>query len=459
MKTFLEPEAGVPFPGEAAWEHVEQVVSEYNGLLESVTDEEISGLERGMRDRSIVFGDRLLCKYLRPNFLTRSQFRYVAAAIKEMMAAIGVVEERALADAGFMDRMGVTEGERALIEIEPGLSRFSYKSRMDTFLTRDGFHFVEYNAESPAGIGYGDMLQDTFMDFRPVRELAERHPVSKAHSRIYVLETLLAAWEEWGGRDRPRIAIVDYLDLPTYSEFLMFESFFRAQGYETVVADPRSLEFRAGRLWAGDFEVDLLYRRVLVNELLDRLDECRAMVDAVKARAVCMVNSFRAKLLHKKLLFALLWEDDVQQHLSTSQRAVVARHVPWTVRVRDARVRYQDTDVDLLDFARKEQQRLVLKPNDEYGGRGVVIGWERTAAEWEHALADGLAMPFVLQEKVPVARGDFPDLGRNPGTRIVDLDPFIFGDRVTGCLTRLSDTSLCNVTSGGGQVPTFILED
>ena len=41
---------------------------------------------------------------------------------------------------------------------------------------------------------------------------------------------------------------------------------------------------------------------------------------------------------------------------------------------------------------------------------------------------------------------------------VVDLDPFVFQGEVEGFLTRLSGSSLANVTSGGGQVPGFVVE-
>jgi hypothetical protein len=40
---------------------------------------------------------------------------------------------------------------------------------------------------------------------------------------------------------------------------------------------------------------------------------------------------------------------------------------------------------------------------------------------------------------------------------LVDLAPYIFRGRVAGFLTRLSSTGLANVTSGGGQVPSFVV--
>jgi uncharacterized circularly permuted ATP-grasp superfamily protein len=112
------------------------------------------------------------------------------------------------------------------------------------------------------------------------------------------------------------------------------------------------------------------------------------------------------------------------------------------------------------------RERLVLKPNDEYGGKGVFIGWETTDADWARALEQALKAPFVVQERVELLREGFPELRRVDDTDrgalhvrefVVDLDPYVFDGEVEGFLTRLSATSLANVTSGGGQVPSFLV--
>jgi hypothetical protein len=55
-------------------------------------------------------------------------------------------------------------------------------------------------------------------------------------------------------------------------------------------------------LRAGDFEIDIVYKRLLVNEYLPIMNEHPALLDAYRAGAVCMVNSFRSKLIHKSSL-------------------------------------------------------------------------------------------------------------------------------------------------------------
>ena len=99
---------------------------------------------------------------------------------------------------------------------------------------------------------------------------------------------------------------------------------------------------------------------------------------------------------------------------------------------------------------------------DEYGGKGIVVGWETSEAEWERALAEALQSPFVVQERVTIAYEDYPALVDGQvqiGRRLVDSDPFMFGDSVQGCLSRLSTVTLLNVTAGGGStVPVFVID-
>ncbi len=110
------------------------------------------------------------------------------------------------------------------------------------------------------------------------------------------------------------------------------------------------------------------------------------------------------------------------------------------------------------------KDQLVLKPNDEYGGKGVIIGWETEPVVWAEALRQALAEPSIVQARAVIAYEDFPsidDQGKVAfGQRLVDCDPFLFhGDLVGACLTRLSTVTLLNVTAGGGSVlPAFLID-
>jgi hypothetical protein len=68
---------------------------------------------------------------------------------------------------------------------------------------------------------------------------------------------------------------------------------------------------------------------------------------------------------------------------------------------------------------------------------------------------------YLLQERVPTAREQFPALKADGSIefteQLVDLDPLLFNGKVGSAFTRLSSTELANVTSGGGMVPTYII--
>jgi uncharacterized circularly permuted ATP-grasp superfamily protein len=227
--------------------------------------------------------------------------------------------------------------------------------------------------------------------------------------------------------------------------------------------DPREVEYRNGQLIAGDFPIDLIYKRVLISELIDRGGLDHPVVQAVRDRAVCMVNSFRCKILHKKASFAVLSDERNADLFTANERAVIETHIPWTRTVEERTTVRAGQPIDLLPYIAKYREDLVLKPNDEYGGKGVTLGWEVRQAEWEEALRQALDEPFVVQERVALPSEPYPSLIDGQVRifdRMLDTNPFVFyGDYVDGCLTRLSTVALLNVTAGGGSsAPTMLVE-
>jgi uncharacterized circularly permuted ATP-grasp superfamily protein len=357
--------------------------------------------------------------------------------------------------------------EKELVSIDPGYAEVSPTARLDSFLTDDAYSFVELNGESPAGIAYADAAYEIFSALPVMLRFAEKYNVRRLHGSGQMLDVLLRAHEEYLGRkpDRPpHIAIVDLKDRPTQKEFELFKEFFEANGYPSIICSPEDLELKGSRLRAGDFEIDIVYKRLLVNEYIPVISESPALLDAYRAGAICMVNSFRSKLVHKKALFAVL-TDERHKHLFTDvERDTISTHVPWTRRVRSGKSEYRNKEIDLLDFISNTRDRLVLKPNDDYGGHGIHIGWNTDEIAWEEGIRNALANgDYLVQERVPTAREVFPALLEDGSIefaeQLVDLDPLLFNGKVGSAFTRLSFNELANVSSGGGMVPTFIISE
>ena len=441
----------------------QRAADDYHRLLRDETalvEEMEARLFDRMRAAKLTFGDRVLCPFLRPAFIAPADYADVKDVCRGILTAISKVE--ATLGTGLWDRVDLTPDERELVAIDPGYRVSSPTCRLDSFLTPSAYQFVELNAETPAGIGYAEALVDIFLELPIVRKFQERYRLHRFQARSRLLDTLVSCYREAGGRvERPRIAIVDYDGVPTRAEHHLFQDFFESKGYPSIVCDPRRLTYEGGRLRYDGAAIDIVYKRLLVNELLEKATELTAFLQAARDRAVTIVNPFRCKPIHKKAIFAVLTDDDLQALFTEGERAAIAAHVPWTRRVREERTSFQGKVIDLPAFIRENREQLVMKPNDEYGGKGVFIGWEMSEADWERALAEALETSYVVQWKVELLRQSFPELvpgGLRFRELVVDLDPFVFNGEVEGFLTRLSGTSLANVTSGGGQVPAFLVE-
>jgi uncharacterized circularly permuted ATP-grasp superfamily protein len=422
-------------------------------------------LDAQIRKRELFFGDRPLCTVLRPRFMSPGQYRLLQRRAAALMGAFGRAHEAAVAEPSVRAQLKLTSWEEEFVLEDPGFPWPSPVSRLDAFFAGDdGLRFTEYNAETPAGPSFNDVLTEVFYALPAMREFARHWDVRPLPARHNVLHALLSAYEAWSGtRSSPRIAVLDWLDVPTRREFTLFQEYAERQGIRCIVADPRDAELRGGKLILDSAPVDLIYKRVLISELIERCGVEHAVVRAVRERTVCMVNPFACKILHKKASLAVLSDERNAGLYTQQERDVIAANIPWTRLVEERRTTYGGASVDLVSFIAEHKDQLVLKPNDEYGGKGIVLGWEADDAEWAEALRTALREPYIVQERVSVPSEPYPSLvdGRlHLADRMLDTAPYVvYGQYIDGCLTRLSTAALLNVTAGGGSsVPTLLVE-
>jgi hypothetical protein len=446
---------------------LKEAVDQYHKLLEDrdLAESSRQMLDAGLEDAKLIFGGRRLAPYLRPHFVTESDWTRVVGICETVWSALQKVKDAAVEDDAILDELGITEIEKELVAIDPGYKQVSPTARLDSFLTDDAYSYVELNGESPAGIGYSDKASEIFQSLPVYKKFAEGKEIQRFNGRPHMLETLLRCYTEYLGRTpdhRPTIAIVDLKGLPTQKEFEIFKEYFESQGYPSVICAPEELEFSNGRLRFGATEIDIVYKRLLVNEYLPIMDEHPALLNACRAGAICIANNFRSKIIHKKAIFAVLTNERYAGLFNEAELNAIHAHVPWTRKFRGEKTVYSGGEIDLVEWTRANSHKLVLKPNDDYGGHGIYIGWNSTKSEWddaiELALKDG---DYLVQERVKTSKEMFPMLDGNDISfteQLVDLDPLLYFGKVGSAFTRLSTTELANVSSGGGMVPTFILK-
>ena len=414
-----------------------------------------------MRTNRLVYGDRPLGIALRPHLLDRHQFSALCKGAQRIGGALEKVASMALQSPSLMSELGLTEKETELALIDPGFSLAGITTRLDAFVHRNEIKFVEYNAENPSSLSDQEGLNELLFNVTAMASFAERYRLRQFSAVERLLETLLVTYREWSGRAvAPNVAILDWKNLPTSSEFVLLRNHFAARGVRTIICSPDDLEYRPGKLRCGNFRVDLVYKRILIHEFLGRFDRTHPLIRAYANGDVCLVNPFRCKIMHKKASFEVLTDEEHQRWFTRAENESIRRCVPWTRRVTSRRTTRRGQSLDLVPFIRRSRRSLVLKPNDDYGGHGVYLGSRMTADAWDNAISLALSGDYVVQEAVALRPEVFPVFGKSDWSlqpMFVDTNPFLFRGNVCGAMVRLSDSPVVNVTSGGGETGFFVI--
>lgn len=442
---------------------LDEAVARYHKLLESQDLSWADALQQRMESEKLSAGGRLICPFLRPNFVTRRQYDSLVKTGEALIGAIDRMERMVLSTPALLARLELLPAEKMLAAINPGYDALEVASRLDSHLCNGSLQFVQYNADSPTGAGYAEALADLFLEAPPMREFRKRYNLTRVGGRKHLLAALLKAYKQFGGKVKPNIAIVEFRP-PHHSgrsEYEIFRDAFRAEGYNAEIVSPDQLEYRNRVLRRGAYEIHLVYRRVSVQEFLMRFDLSHPLVQAYKDRAVCVVNSFRSEVAHKKAMFGLLTDETLTAKFPIAERKAIREHVPWTRLVTPGKTTWRDQTIDLAEYILQNREKLVLKPNDDYSDQHTFFGSELNATAWERALKQAMRFPYVVQERVEPVRAVFPlsNWGHLEFREMqVDVHPHAYMGKVLSCSSWVSAGG-SGFSSAAGLTPTFIIEN
>jgi Glutathionylspermidine synthase preATP-grasp len=417
-------------------------------------------IERWLSENDVVFAGRTIPFVLMPHFVSPGQLRRIRRAVACLSAVLDRFCDAYAEDGRLREELAVPAAEDALIRLDPGYSRPLRICRLDAFLQGYEVKFLEFNADSPAGIGYTDVLYEGLRKAIDLPGVRAEFETAYTPMLPLLVETLLGAYRELRGErtelpETPRLALVDVEGSPSVPEFRIICAAARANGIEALWGTLDDVAYDGTHLSVRGEPVHLVYRRALLEDLPEG-----DLIAAARDRRAAVVNPFRARVANNKKLFALLQDPRFAHLVEERERRVIDETIPWTRVLRPGRTSYGEWVVDLLQFVSDNRERLVLKPASDYGGHGVSLGMETDQPRWdaliEEHVEDG---DFVVQEYVPVPEEMFPtveDGHVQMRLKRFNINPFGIGGRYAGMITRISDQAVINVTAGGGLLPSVV---
>ncbi len=338
---------------------------------------------------------------------------------------------------------------QAVLAAAPEAARIDPRGALGVFfgydfhLRGDEVHLIEVNTNA------GGALLNAALARAQRSCCADTDSLVPAASEVARFEQALVAMfrREWAlagaGRPLQAVAIVDTApeDQFLHPEFLLFQQLFERHGMRAVIADPRQLQWRGGRLHAGDLPIDLVYNRL--TDFYLEAPEHAALREAWRQQAVVLTPHPQAHALYADKALLAVFSDDAQLRAwgaSLQAREVLRQCVPATERV-------TPQAADRLWARRRE---LFFKPVAGYGSRAAYRGDKLTRGTWQDILAgDYVAQALVRPGERQLSAGEAPPMK-------YDLRAYAYGGQVQWLAARLYQGQTTNMrTPGGGFAPVF----
>lgn len=386
----------------------------------------------------------------------RAMFDGIEAIFREVFA--GDVQRLA-------DYLLFTPADRSLLDIDGGRADWAAVARPDFMAGPDGPALIESNITTSIGLLEAGLLGEILLEIPAVRGLVD----STGLTTVDPARALVDAVARSVGSDRhPLVVFADWTDELAVWRYL-YRYLTRLLHDRGVTAEPialEDLEVRGDGVYGHGRRVDVIYRFYTTTRLTKPHFAAvhEPLLAAVKSGRVRLWGAYRHKLFTPKLFLALLSDERFADRIPPATANVLREVVPWTRIVADRRTVYRGEPVDLLDFAAKYQDALVLKPNLGFGGKDVTIGSEVTPDEWAGRLSAVLAdeAHWLLQEKVRTVDAQLPFLV-NGAVEVrpakVDYGAFMIERTFAGAARRNATSTtgrtLTNLSLGGGLSPVF----
>lgn len=364
------------------------------------------------------------------------------------------ISERYFKDAEYRKLFDYSEDAERLILREKGYERNVPIGRFDIFYTSpDDFTFCEINTDGSSAMNEDNAIAEILKESEAFKAFGEKYEIESFELIDSWVDKLLGFYEKWGGKGKPNVAILDFKASATPNEFEVFKSVIKSRGYNVEIVDPVDTVYKDGKLYCGDYRIDLVYRRLVTFELLERIDEIQEFINAYMDNAFCSVGEVRSQIMHNKQSFKVIRDEYTLSFLDDYERDFVLKHFPKTGTL--------SNDKSLLDELIKNKDNYVIKPNDKNASQGVFIGKDLSTEDWAERLKENAETGYLYQQfRQPTLREH--SIYKNGEWERVKLGSvvglFIYDGEFQGIYTRVSESNLITGISNYYTLPNFTVK-
>lgn len=391
-----------------------------------------------------------------PMFITQDNIDDFNKIGDMVISIANKITDRYVKDAEFRKKFGFPKLIEDLIQIDNGYEINVPIGRFDIFYKDyDNFKFCELNTDGSSAMNEDNTIGKILLETESLKEFGQKYKLDYFELFDTWVDKSIEIFKKYDPNNlKPNVAIVDFKESGTTKEFQEFHKAYVKRGYNCIIADPRDLKYKDGKLYHEKYKIDLVYRRIVTFELIEKADEIPDFIEAYKNRAFCCIGSIKSQVIHNKIFFKILHDEDTLELLSEEEREFVKKHIPITGLFKG--------DKAVFDLVLNNKDKYIMKPLDLNASQGVFTGRDLTFDKWKKKLEESWDKDYLYQEffdpftrEFVVFKDGKPEVQEFKSI----LGLYMYKEKFAGVYTRIGKTNIISGIKDYYTLPNIIVKN
>jgi hypothetical protein len=418
--------------------------------------DQMKELNQKLLDHQFTMSGHPFPTFLKPLFVENRIYGEITRITDTIMNCIEKVSDLYFSNPEYETYFEMDPLDRELAKIDPRYPRRVINGRLDAFLSEKGLKFLEFNCDSPCGMGWHDKLIEFLEDVPVINGFLKQNNARYEALLPKFAKMVRSKNAQFGGPKQFTVAVAtDWETTVRHDLELVAEHLNSEPDITSFFWDPREAEYDGQSLTMDGKKIHVVFRDD-IRDFTREMEKSKPVLDAFRDGKICFFNPFSSRLGGLKCVLWFMTDEKSQHLFTTEELKVIHDTIPWTRFMKESKTTYRNQSVDLFPFVRENRDLFVLKPNAGYGGFGVTIGSTVDMATWDKVLnqiAGGES--WVVQEEAYIPQDTMPEFTPELAwkTKNVNINFFAFDGKFGGGMVRVSDSKIINVHQGGGLIP------
>lgn len=425
-------------------------------------------IQKAIKKMNVSFEGREFPYSMKPLIVNEKENKYFKEVTEILSECLEIVLKAYINDEFVQDYFSYYDKYKDLIlsNIIPG--RQITVSRYDVvWYGKDNFQIFECNTCCPGGVSILGEIKKNYVKLPFIKNLLKdkKYTPFKCDETSSFINALIQRFREATNYNPSKIGIAfaNYNGMYSYELKELCEAT-KGMGYNSCVCDAKDLHNgKDGKLYFKEEEMNIVYYKV--DQLMLNKDILSEINTSTKNGYAVTINSYPAMFItESKMVLSLLRNHYFQnKYLTSDQVDVINKHIPWTTKLDDEeKISRNGQTMSLIDYSIENKDNLVLKIDNETRGAHIYIGKNISMSKWKKLLADNNNKNWIIQEycNIPSTiilenkNGQIEEIEKKYG-----IDFFMYNGKYAGIVSRISESDIINVGSGGYEQPVLLVDN